>query len=121
MSGSPGYEIADFSQLPGVPCPCGTARRAFSDVADYPGTIHVTEIASDARLHYHKILTEVYFFLECQPDARMQLDQDVIPVHPGLCVLVRPGVRHRALGRMKVLIVVLPKFDPQDEWFDEPS
>jgi hypothetical protein len=27
-------------------------------------------------------------------------------------------VRHRAIGRMQVLIVVYPKFDPADEWFD---
>jgi hypothetical protein len=32
--------------------------------------------------------------------------------------MIPPGVRHRALGRMRVLIVVLPKFDPEDEWFD---
>ena len=28
---------------------------------------------------------------------------------------VRPRVRHRAIGRMTVLIVVFPKFDPDDE------
>jgi mannose-6-phosphate isomerase-like protein (cupin superfamily) len=48
----------------------------------------------------------------------MQLDDEVIEVHPGMCVMIRPGVRHRAIGKMKVLIVVLPKFDPEDEWFD---
>ena len=113
-----GYEIVDFSNIEGVACPCGTARRAFADVEDFPGTIHVTEISADARLHYHKRLTETYYFLDCGPDARMQLDDEIIDVHPGTCVLIRPGVRHRALGRMRVLIVVLPKFDPDDEWFD---
>ncbi len=113
-----GYEIADFSTLPGVECPCGTARRAFGDVADFPGTIHVTQIAADARVHYHKRLTETYYFLECGPEARLQLDNEILPVKPGMCVLIRPGTRHRAIGRMKVLIVVLPKFDPHDEWFD---
>lgn len=112
------YEIVDFAQLPGVACPCGTARRAFADVADFPGTVHVTEISTDARLHYHTTLTETYYFLECDDDARIQLDDQLIPVHPGMCVLIRPGVRHRAVGRMKVLIIVLPKFDPSDEWFD---
>ncbi len=115
---SPGYEIADFTEIPGVACPCGTARRAFADVPDFPGTIHVTEISAEARLHYHKNLTETYFFLECGEGAQMQLGEDLIPVQPGLCILVRPGIRHRAVGRMKVLIVVLPKFDPTDEWFD---
>lgn len=112
------YEIADFATIPGVPCPCGTARRAFADVADYPGTIHVTQIAADAKLHFHKRLTETYYFLECAPDAQMQLDDERIAVHPGMCILIRPGTRHRAIGKMKVLIVCLPKFDPHDEWFD---
>jgi mannose-6-phosphate isomerase-like protein (cupin superfamily) len=112
------YQIADFATIPGVPCPCGMARRAFGDVAEFPGTIHVTEIAIDARLHYHRRLTETYYFLECGPDAKMQLDGEVIPVKPGLCIMIPPRVRHRALGRMKVLIVVLPKFDEADEWFD---
>jgi mannose-6-phosphate isomerase-like protein (cupin superfamily) len=112
------YRVVDFAAIPGVPCPCGTARRAFADEPDYPATIHVTEIAADAALHYHRRLTETYYVLECGPDARMQLDNDLIPLRPGLCVLIPPGVRHRAVGRMKVLIVVLPKFDVEDEWFD---
>jgi hypothetical protein len=113
-----GWEIADFSQIPGVPCPCGSSRRAFMEVADFPGTIHRVEISIDARLHYHKRLTETYVFLECDDDARMQLDDDIIPVRPGMCILIRPGTRHRAIGRMTVLNIVLPKFDPADEWFD---
>ena len=67
---------------------------------------------------YHKQLTETYYVLECGADARMQLDDEIIPVKPGMCVMIPPGVRHRAIGEMKVLIVVLPKFDPADEWFD---
>lgn len=115
------YEIADFSEIVGVPCPCGTARRAFAGVGDFPGTVHVTEIAADAQLHYHKRLTETYFFLECGPDAQMQLNDECIPVQPGMCIMIRPRTRHRAIGRMKVLILVLPKFDPADEWFDTPG
>ena len=115
------YEIADFSEIVGVPCPCGTARRAFAGVGDFPGTVHVTEISADAKLHYHKRLTETYFFLECGPDAQMQLNDECIPVQPGMCIMIRPRTRHRAIGRMKVLILVLPKFDPADEWFDTPG
>ena len=113
-----GYELADFSHIQGVPCPCGTARRAFADVEDFPGTVHVTEICMSAKLHYHKQLTETYYFLECDADAQMQLDDEIIDVKPGMSIMIRPGTRHRALGQMKVLILVLPKFDPADEWFD---
>ena len=110
--------VVDFSTIPGVPCPCGTARRAFGDVAEFPATIHVTEISEDAAIHYHKRLTETYYFLECGPDATMELDGEFIEVKPGHCILIPPGVRHRAIGRMKVLIVAMPKFDPADEWLD---
>lgn len=113
------YHLADFSEIPGVACPCGTARRAFTDVPAFPGTVHLTEIALDARRHYHRRLTEVYYILECEAGARMDLDADEVALKPGVCVLIPPGVRHRAVGRMKVLIVALPKFDPDDEWFDE--
>ena len=115
---SKAYRVVDFAEVPGVPCPCGTARRAFADVAAFPGTVHVTEIAADARRHYHRRLTETYFVLECAEGAALELDGELVPVRPGVCVLIPPGVRHRAVGPMRVLIVVVPKFDPADEWFD---
>ncbi len=111
-------EIVDFADIPAVACPCGQARRAFTDVADYPGTVHRTDISAVARVHYHRRLTEIYYILECGPDARMELDGEQIAVSPGMCVLIRPGVRHRAIGQMQVLVIVHPKFDPTDEWFD---
>ena len=49
ITGNSGYEIADFAEIPGTPCPCGTARRAFSDIEDFPATVHVTEISVDAQ------------------------------------------------------------------------
>ncbi len=115
---SPRYHVAKFSEIEGVPCPCGTARRAFADVDAFPGTLHTTEISLDSKVHYHKRLTETYYFLECEPGAKMELDGDLLDVEPGMSVVIPPSVRHRAVGPMKVLIVVLPKFDPSDEWFD---
>ena len=67
------YEVVDFAAVPPVQCSCGTSHRALEGVPDFPATIHVTDISKDARLHYHKRLTETYYFLECGPDARMQL------------------------------------------------
>jgi mannose-6-phosphate isomerase-like protein (cupin superfamily) len=112
------YELVHFDSIPPVPCPCGQARRAFEEVADYPATVHRTEIHIDARKHYHRRLTETYYIVECQADAAIELDDEIVPVSPGTCILIRPGVRHRAIGRMTALIFVVPKFDPADEWFD---
>ena len=115
---SRGWKLADFGEIPAVSCPCGSSRRAFADAEDFPGTIHRVEISADARLHYHKRLTETYCFLDCEPDAKMQLDEEIIPVRAGMCIVIKPGVRHRAIGRMTVLNIVIPNFDPTDEWFD---
>ena len=113
-----GCSVADFDHIDPVGCPCGQARRAFTDTDQFPGTLHVTDISENAVSHYHKRLTETYYFLECDSDARMELNGEHILVRPGMSIVIPPGVRHRAVGRMKVLIVVLPKFDPDDEWFD---
>jgi mannose-6-phosphate isomerase-like protein (cupin superfamily) len=88
-------------------------------VADFPATIHRTEISAEARRHYHKRLTEAYYVLDCEAGALLELDGERVPARPGLCVLIRPGTWHRAVGKMTVLIVVVPKFDPADEWFDD--
>lgn len=113
-----GYEILDYSLLPGVPCPCGTARRGLMEVESVPYSLHVTEISIAARTHYHKRLTETYFVLDCQPDAAIELNDQIVPLKPHVAVVIHPGTRHRALGQMRVLIVASPKFDPSDEWFD---
>jgi mannose-6-phosphate isomerase-like protein (cupin superfamily) len=107
--------IVYFDQLAAVPCPCGTARRAFADVADFPATIHRTTIAGAAQTHYHRRLTETYYILDCEPGAVMELDGQQTPLKPGMCILIPPGVRHRAMGRLTILNIVLPKFDPSDE------
>jgi len=111
----PRYHIVHFDDLPAVNCPCGTARRAFLDVADFPASVHRTQISIDAQPHSHRRLMETYYILQCEPDAKMQLDDELIPVRAGTCILIPPGVVHRAVGRMTVLILVVPKFDPTDE------
>ena len=112
------WEIVDFDAIAAVPCPCGSSRRALAGSAAFPGTLHRVDISTDAKLHYHTRLTETYCSLECGPDARLQLDDETIPVRAGMCIVIPPGVRHRAIGQMRVLNIVLPKFDPGDEFED---
>ena len=110
--------VIDLAALDAVPCPCGFARRGFAERDDFPGTVHLTTITQSARTHYHKGLTEVYVILDCEDDAAMELNGELHPVKPKTSILVPPGTRHRAVGRMEVLILCLPKFDPHDEHFD---
>jgi mannose-6-phosphate isomerase-like protein (cupin superfamily) len=112
------WELVDFATIAGAACPCGTSRRALAGADDVPFTLHRVEVSTDARRHYHRRLTETYYVLDCEADARLELDGQVLPLRPGACVVIRPGVRHRALGRMTILNIVTPKFDPADECFD---
>ena len=100
------YRIVRFDEIPEVGCPCGRSRRAFADVPESPGTVHRTEITEDAKPHYHQRMTETYYILDCGPDARMELDGEQIPIQPGACVLIPPGVVHRAVGRMTILNIL---------------
>lgn len=45
----------------------------------------------------------------------IELDDELVAIRPGMCVVIPPGTVHRAVGRMTVLIFVMPKFDPADE------
>ncbi len=110
------YAVADFDSIPPVPCPCGFSRRAFLDVPGAPLSLHRVEISTGARTHFHKRLTEVYYILACDADAKMELDGELVPVRPGMSILIPPYTRHRAVGRMQVLVVASPRFDPADEW-----
>jgi mannose-6-phosphate isomerase-like protein (cupin superfamily) len=118
---SPRYRVVDFAEIAPVECPCGVSRRGFADVPDYPATVHVTDITADAQLHYHRRQTETYYILECEPGARLQLDEEIIPVHPGMCIMIPPGVRHCGLGRMRIVNIVIPKFDPADEFLADTA
>jgi mannose-6-phosphate isomerase-like protein (cupin superfamily) len=110
--------VAELATLPAVRCPCGWARRAFADIPGAPASVHRVEILEDAQVHYHKAQTETYYVLECDDGAAIELDGERVPVRPGVAVLIPLGVRHRAVGRMTILNIVVPPFDPADEWFD---
>jgi mannose-6-phosphate isomerase-like protein (cupin superfamily) len=110
------YMVEQLDEIDAVECPCGMARRGFTSPDNAVATAHMTDISEDARPHYHKKLTEVYVVLEGQ--GHMELDGDHVPVKPLTAVLIKPGCRHRAVGRMRIIIMVVPAFDPDDEWFD---
>lgn len=110
------YALAQLDAIPGVPCPCGISRRAFATPENTLLTTHLVEISVDARTHYHKRLTETYVILE--GEGWVELDGERVPVKPLTAITIRPGCRHRAVGKMKVLNFVVPAFDPEDEWFD---
>jgi mannose-6-phosphate isomerase-like protein (cupin superfamily) len=113
------YEFATFAEIAPTPCPCGASRRAFRRPDNDLLSVHLVEISSDSRTHYHKGQTETYYFLE--GEGEMELDGKRFPVKPGMALMIRPGTRHRAIpgkGPLRILNIVSPPFDPADEWFD---
>jgi mannose-6-phosphate isomerase-like protein (cupin superfamily) len=113
------YMIADLESIDAVRCPCGFARRAFATPGNRTATLHVVDIQLDARTHYHKKMTEIYVILE--GEGHMELDGELIPVKPMTAIFIKPGCRHRAVGKMRIINVPIPAFDPKDEWFDDEN
>ena len=91
-------------------------RRAFVSPDNQVATMHLLDVESDAQVHYHRGMTEIYLVLEGQ--GHMELDGELVPVRPMSAILIKPGCRHRAVGQLRVAIVPIPAFDARDEWFD---
>jgi mannose-6-phosphate isomerase-like protein (cupin superfamily) len=110
------YLIAQLDGIPAVRCPCGFARRAFAGSPENVASLHVVDIQQDSRTHYHKKMTEIYLVLE--GEGQMELDGQLVPVKPMTAIYIRPGCRHRAIGRLRLVNIPIPAFDETDEWFD---
>lgn len=111
------YSIEQLDEIEAVHCSCGTTRRAFVSSDNPVATVHMVDISKDSRVHYHKRLTEIYLVLE--GEGHMELDGEWVPVKPMTSIFIQPGCRHRAVGRMRIVNIPIPAFDPEDEWFDE--
>ncbi len=110
------YMIAHLDDINSVKCPCGFSRRAFISPDNPVATLHLVDITEDARAHYHKKLTEIYLVLEGA--GYIELDGERVPVRPLTAILIKPGCRHRAAGKIRIANIPIPAFDPKDEWFD---
>jgi mannose-6-phosphate isomerase-like protein (cupin superfamily) len=110
------FSFAQLDELEPTRCPCGWSRRAFAEIANSPASVHVVQIEADAQVHYHRKMTEIYIVLE--GEGWLELDGEKVPVRPLSTVMINPGCRHRAVGKLKIINVPIPAFDPADEWFD---
>jgi len=114
---SPGYVVKRVSEAPTVPCLCGESTRPLTSADTPTCSLHVTSI-KDSILHYHRETTEVYYILE--GEGRMQLNDDVVDVIPGLVILIEPGTRHRVISTagIRTIVFSIPAFHAEDEFFD---
>ena len=113
------YLLAQLDEIPAQHCPCGLSRRAFATPDNQVATLHLVDIQADAQTHYHKRMTEIYLVLE--GEGQIELDGQLFPVKPMTAIFIKPGCRHRAIGKLKIVNFPVPAFDPADEWFDTPT
>jgi mannose-6-phosphate isomerase-like protein (cupin superfamily) len=85
---------------------CGLIRPLIEEKDEAAAEVHHLEI-TDAKLHYHERTDEIYYILG--GTGRMSLDASEIELREGVVVYVPRGVKHRAWGDLKVLVVCIPR------------
>jgi mannose-6-phosphate isomerase-like protein (cupin superfamily) len=115
-----GYVVRHVDVAPSILCPCGTSTRPLTSEDTPACSLHVTFIKDSVR-HYHRETTEVYYILEGR--GRMELDDDLVDIEPGLTILIEPNTRHRLISRegVRTIVFSVPAFKADDEHFDEAS
>ena len=85
---------------------CGQIRPLIEAADCAAAEVHHVEI-DHAKLHYHARTDEVYYIID--GEGTMVLDDDTIEVHRGVVVYVPRGVKHKAIGKLTVLTVCIPR------------
>jgi mannose-6-phosphate isomerase-like protein (cupin superfamily) len=85
---------------------CGQIRPLIEEHDEAAAEVHHVEI-DHARLHYHEKTDEFYYVIS--GSGTMVLDDEEIELHEGVVVYVPRGVRHKAIGRLTVLTVCIPR------------
>src|SRR5204863_2337319 len=84
---------------------CGQIRPVLEEKDGAAAEVHHLEI-TDAKLHYHQRTDELYYVIGGQ--GRMSLDGKEIELCEGVVVYVPRGVKHKAWGNLKVLVICIP-------------
>src|SRR5580704_7055161 len=85
---------------------CGQIRPLIEEHDEAAAEVHHVEI-HDAKLHYHAKTDEFYYVID--GTGTMILDDESIELHKGVVVYVPRGVKHKAVGRLTVLTVCIPR------------
>jgi mannose-6-phosphate isomerase-like protein (cupin superfamily) len=85
---------------------CGAIRCLIEECDEAAAEVHYVEI-ENAKLHYHERTDEIYYVIG--GEGTMVLDDDTIELHTGVVVYVPRGVKHKAMGKLTVLTVCIPR------------
>lgn len=108
-----GWTLRRLDDAPLEATICGTRRRLLSDGDEVSAFAHVVRIR-EATAHFHKVAAELYYVLE--GSGVLTLDGQDVPLRPGTCVEVQPGVVHAARGDVLVLVVGIPSIRDDDTY-----
>jgi mannose-6-phosphate isomerase-like protein (cupin superfamily) len=84
---------------------CGQIRTLIEEKDGTVAEVHHVEI-DHAKLHYHESTDEFYYVID--GSGTMVLDDEEIELHEGV-VYVPRGVRHKAVGKLTVLTICIPR------------
>jgi mannose-6-phosphate isomerase-like protein (cupin superfamily) len=85
---------------------CGQIRPLIEERDEAAAEVHHVEI-DVAKLHYHEKTDEVYYVIAGR--GTMVLDDEEIELHEGVVVYVPRGIRHKAVGKLTILTVCIPR------------
>ena len=85
---------------------CGAIRCLIEESDGAAAEVHHVEI-QNAKLHYHERTDEFYYVIDGQ--GTMILDETEIELHAGVVVYIPRGVKHKAVGNLKVLTICIPR------------
>jgi mannose-6-phosphate isomerase-like protein (cupin superfamily) len=85
---------------------CGQIRPLIEEQDGAAAEVHQVEI-HDAKLHFHAKTDEFYYVIS--GTGKMVLDDEEIELHAGVVVYVPRGVKHKAVGKLTVLTVCIPR------------
>ena len=85
---------------------CGEIRCLIEEKDHAAAEVHHVRI-QDAKLHYHERTDEIYYVLDGV--GRMRVGDEELELHKDVTVYVPRGVKHRAWGNLKVLVICIPR------------
>lgn len=94
---------------------CGFRKRLITK-ENFKGASFTFVSIYEAAKHYHKKTTEFYYVLK--GEGVLELNEKKIKLEPETLVMINPEVKHRAVGKVEVLVVGIPPFDSTDTYED---
>jgi len=106
MKTAPSFLRREVTQIKPWAETCGQIRPLIEEQDGAAAEVHHLEI-TDAKLHYHERTDEIYYVLD--GSGQMRLGDAEVELHKDVTVYVPRGVKHRAWGHLKVLVICIPR------------